>query len=749
MLSIVSCGGGSGDSGSTDNTDSSVQLSGVLGLGEFPEDSPGNDSAQRFSSSPESQIVVVAVDTSGNSFATTTDEAGFFEFPADVGIRTNTAYALVFIDMATLEIIATLTNGSGQAGSLTLQGDTEIAEIVIDPNIRLASIFGQTQVDGEPVSLEIAAATTLDIDGDGQISQGEMITTLVNTTQVGEIDTITSIAAFTFLGQRHTWTIGADLEDDAFDDSICEWINEDTPPAGGNPVECADEDDDNDPTVEFLTDSAEMTLLITEKVEGPDGRLVDVAKLLEFTFLNRPYVDPDDDNAEFVDESLIWETGFAQGIQADINSTAASFGEGPGAADEYWTPYIDSTLGEPPTTGYRQSMGLLGWSEYNFADIEEGQLRLGSKSKDDDDGTFEIEWSGSTLPLNLPINVEFELTETETDEEDGVIVVETTTSLVTVILATNGDGTPALLQEANSEQILPVFQIRYTDIDDEDESECSYILARYGVEGDDADENCDDSSDWLESFENVRFGRVDDSGSTLQVIDQTPESIIANDTGDVLPVDGSGQLTDATSNWITYLFNNSSSFDYQYELPGVDDGDDFGNTTEFWAWVKRPEVGSSLAPQPEPNADDDTETILMMGQTVGTITVSDVTYQSSESGVQFYLDLRTEDAEGEDSSVLDGPVAIDASIDTSSATNGDSEIDINATFGALPDSDSELWVNVWNSLEDPDNTGDKTYITTKVTVWVIMDADGDLETDDDQYEFPVDSYKVVNPTPVP
>ena len=60
--------------------------------------------------------------------------------------------------------------------------------------------------------------------------------------------------------------------------------------------------------------------------------------------------------------------------------------------------------------------------------------------------------------------------------------------------------------------------------------------------------------------------------------------------------------------------------------------------------------------------------------------------------------------------------------------------------------DYRKWVTqIWNSLEDPDGTGAKTYHTSRVNVWVIMDADADLNTLDDQYEFPVDGYRVIDP----
>lgn len=742
LLLVVGCGGGGGNSVSQ----GTVRLSGAIGFGDI---TPATESvaANRFGSSPRTQIVVVAVDENGNSYASTTDSAGNFEFPRSVGILANTGYGLVFIDMSSLAIIATLTTGTGEAGLLTLQGDTEIAEIVIQREIRLAAIFGEVVTNGETVDLKVVAADSLDANGDGQISSAEILSTLVNTTQTGNIDLVNSISAFTFLGHRYTWTIAVDLEDEAFEDSVCDWIDLDDPPAG-YPTECDDDDDDNDPEIAFLTDSGEITMLATDRVEGPEGNLIDAAKILEMTFLNKPYANPDSDFAEFVDESLIWDVGFASGGQAEINATASEFGDGPGNADEYWTPYINDTLGAAPAATYGQQMGLLGWSEYSYADSEQGLLTSGAKERDSDDGTLSIVWGGTSLPLNLPVNTEFEFTETETNEEidpetgDEILVTESVTSLITVQLAKNGDGTPAILEIPGAEALkLPVFQVRFTNPED-GESECSYLIAHYGVEGDDADEDCDDSSDWQESFVDVRFGDIMINGSEVIIVDQTPPVIVANDSGEEgLPVDSSGDLTSNAIDWLEYIFRSSATLDYQFESLGVGDGDDFGDTTEFLAWVERPVDGSPLTPQPVAGGND---TLFNMGEAPGNITVSDVHYQSSEGSVQFYLDLRTGE---EEDSVYEEPVAINNSVDTSSATDGDTVIEIIASMPTLPADDDEIWIDLWLSLEDPDGSGSQIYNTTQVTVWIIIDADADLDTEDDQYEFPVDSYKVIDPVP--
>ena len=745
-LIIIGCT----DSSNLSNGDSTsgregIQLSGILTLGTLPGDSTSPFSTKRYGSSPQNQIVVLAIDVIGNSFATTTDSSGNFLFKKSTGLQSNTAYAMIFIDMSSLEIIATLTNNAGSAGMLTVPGDAEVSKILVNPDVKLASIVGVINSGADRVSLVLTAADSLDTNGDGQISQGEIINALVNTTKQGEIENITSVSAFTFLGQLDTWTIAVDLEDDAFEDSVCDWVA-----VADLPTECLDIDDDNDPEVAFLTDSAEMTLLTTARVEGPEGRMVNAAKLLELTFLNKPYVDDESIYANIIDTNLLWETGYASGAQADFNDGATLFGSGPGIANEYWTPNLDSVFGNPPSRSYSQRMGLLGWSEYQYVDAETNRLITGSKSKDSDAGTFEVKWSGSSLPLNMPLNTPFEFTETETDEEidpatgNEILVVTETTSTVTVKLVID-NGNPALIQEGGgSSNILPVFQIRYDSFneeEEEDESECSYIIARFGVEGDDPDENCDDVSDWQSSFVDVRFGRIDSAGN---VIDSTPAVIKLNDSGeDGLPVDSNGELTSATINWLAYLQANANNFDYQFEALKVADGADFGAFTEFWAWVQPPAIGSALSPQPEPNINDNTQTIFKMGEAPGTITVKNLHYYSSDSGVQFYLDLRIFDPVNlEDESVLEDPLEIDVTVDTSAATSEETIIDISATFGSLPTSDSAVWINTWPSVENPDGNGNELYDTTQLTVWVLMDGDGDLDTDEDQYEFPVDRYKV-------
>ena len=487
-------------------------------------------------------------------------------------------------------------------------------------------------------------------------------------------------------------------------------------------------------------------MLATERVRGPDGNLVDVAKVLEMTFLNRPYPDLDNVNADLVDPGLIWDVGYASGTQSDINDTATRWGSAAGIVDEYWSPYVDNALDAPPTSPYSQRMGLLGWSEYSFADTGQGILVNGAKLKDDGAVGFSFNWGESSLPLNLPLNREFEFTETETDEfinaDTGQVVIESesVTSLITIRLALNTDGSPALLQEAGTEGgVLPVFQVRFTNPED-GESECSYIVARYGTEGDDADENCDDTSDWLDAFVDVRFGRIDDSSNPVTIIDRTPEGIIANDSpGPVLPVDGSGQLSAAATQWLSYIFDNTSTLDYQYQPFGVGGEADFGQTSEFLAWVQWPISGSPLVPAPA-------QTLLRMGQVPGRVTVNNLHYNSTDSGVQFYLDLRTTDpANPGEFSVLANPIEIDPVVDTLAPTAGETMVDIAADLPALPPEDSSLWRHTWPSLEDPDATGGETYLTSELTLWVIMDADADMSTTADRLEFPVDAYKVIGP----
>ena len=134
-----------------------------------------------------------------------------------------------------------------------------------------------------------------------------------------------------------------------------------------------------------------------------------------------------------------------------------------------------------------------------------------------------------------------------------------------------------------------------------------------------------------------------------------------------------------------------------------------------------------------------------MGEAPGLITVNDLVYHSTDTGVQFYVDIRTTDPiSGEDESVLDTPVTIETGVDTSAPTTVETGISITANIPALPAEDSPLWLDSWESAEDPSGRGVKQrYLTSQVTVWVVMDADANLDTDDDQYEFPVDRYKVV------
>lgn len=753
ILLLTACGGSSETSG--ENLSQSVTLSGVIGITDdisaVSSDNPLT--ASRIGSTPTRQIVVMAIDLAGNSYATATDGSGYFEFTADLGIQSQTAYALVFIDMATLDIMATLGVASGEAATLILEQNTELPEIVIDPSVKLAAVTDDLNAQGGNLSLTVQASNTLDQDDNGQITYGEIMSALTSTIQAGQIDTITAVSAFTFIGQQNTWTLSIDIEDDAWEDSLCDWIDLDNPPAG-YPTSCDDDDDTNDPLIAFLADTGEMTVLRTEQVAGPDGTLVDATKLLELTYLNYPYPDEESEYADMVDLSLLWDTGYASGSQADINASASVWGSEPGTADTYWSPYVAETLGAPPGTAYTQRMGLLGWSEYGLADSASNKLLYGQKEKDDESGSLVIEWGDTSLPLNLPINTPFLFTDTETDESidpvsgDEIIEVTTVTSEVVVTLATNSDSTPALLAVADGNETLqlPVFQIRFTDPDN-NESECSYIIARYGIEGDDADENCDDSTDWLESFSDIRFGKIQVVNNQPSVIDQTPAAIIANDSGDQgLPIDNSGQLTEAGRNWLTYLYANAGKIDYSFEPVTRQDEEDWSSAPVLLFYVEHNDEQPVFTPAELGFAGSD-KTLLVMGEAPGTITLNRVHYQSSEQGVAFYVDVRTPDSNNESGSVYTSPIAATPSADTSAPTDSDQRISLTATLPELPAAQDPIWAGSVLSVETLDMAEAQVYETLDLTVWLIMQT-----TDDPQniqhYEYPIAKYRAVNPTPV-
>ena len=56
--------------------------------------------------------------------------------------------------------------------------------------------------------------------------------------------------------------------------------------------------------------------------------------------------------------------------------------------------------------------------------------------------------------------------------------------------------------------------------------------------------------------------------------------------------------------------------------------------------------------------------------------------------------------------------------------------------------DDPRWPPFWESVEDTDGNGLRTVDINRVDLWVLVDADGDLETDDDRLEFPVERYRV-------
>lgn len=796
LLLVSACGGGGGGDDSTGGggnaVQSAVQLSGTVGLttsGRPAARYAARGLSNRIGTTPSDEVIIIAVDASGNSYTTMTDRSGEFEFADDDGLVSGTPYALVFIDTATLQVIGSLVTGTGSAGMLTLAGNTALEEILIDPTSGGATIEGTVTVDNQTAEADIADAGSLDSDGDGIITQDEITAAQVAAASSGNADDIETVSVVPFFGNVRTWTIqreNADY-DYTWTDDACWYLVDPEYTSNG----C------NSGSLPFdITDtSGEISLIKAAQVQGPNGDLVNASKQMDLTyFSNEIPVDEQDTNYLLALNSgnyTPWNNGYASGAQAVINDGATTWGSDSGITGEYWSPYLDANLGAVPASDYTQKMGLWAWSEFRYIDVENKKLVTGEKFKDPDTGQIKIEWGGFALPLNLPLNTDVPFSESFTEDYGYGPVTINLTQTLRVRLAKNADNSPVLMLESGTGgKNLPVIQVNLarsawsvsdgtgvlfdnttnialvpteyqpiaTALGQEfTGTDCFFILSKYGVEVEDFDGDCATTADAQSAFTDVRFGEVvvDASGAITSVVDRTT-STIADNGANMPESDSSGTTFTTAQSWIGYMFNNSKSIDYVFEPFNFGE---FGYGNENWAWVEWPNEGSPLSPQPWATASNPEETILEMGIAVGDITVNGLHYVATGSGgAQFYLDLRTWDPVNQtENSVLSGPVTVSSVtgtvVDTYAATTEEQVINITSTIGNLPNPGA-IWTDTWESWEDLD--GDSVYEpyeSTWVTVWVIMDADtdgsGTIDAGEGRQEFPVDGYRVINPTPLP
>ncbi|MDJ0832091.1 MAG: hypothetical protein QNJ69_01125 [Gammaproteobacteria bacterium] len=803
-LLLTACGGGGGSGGGgntgSDDLQTAVRLSGTLAIdnGNTSPRLAARGVAHRSGSAPTDLIIIIAVDGNGNSYTTMSDRSGDFEFADDEGLKSNTPYALVFIDTSTLEVIASLVTGTGGVGMLSLDGDTTLDEILIDPDNTEATL------EGTNTGVEVVDGSSLDDDGDGVITQDDINAAQVEAVNTGGTTAIESMSVVTFFGEVNTWSLEMDESDDTWENDACWYLDATLDATEWTSSGC----DIGTPNMfELSAVDGEFSVIVPAQVEGPAGDQVNASKRIEFTYYNQDVpVDGSDTNYLLALSGTYWNTwndGYASGSQADINDAATMWGSAAGVNGEYFSPYLDAALGAVPSVPYSQQMGLWGWSDYRYVDVENGVMLQGEKRKDSDTGVISIDWEGFALPLNLPLNTDVSINESRTktffDPVAGADVQVTiaTEQVINVKLVTEANGSPALVTETGANpDSLPVIQVNMAiqnwsitgpginfnqdtnpallppeiaDIADDFDQGCFYVVAKYGIEADDPDQNCTDMSDWQDGFENQRFGEimVDASGTVTGITDRTATFITAQDTNDAstgLPVTGAaGPITTQAENWLAYTHANASKMDYVFEPFDFADGSNFGNTAEFWTWVDWPFEGSALTPQPW--GDQSTApTLFEMGTAPGTITLDKVHYMATgTAGAQFYMDLRVWDPVTDTQvTILSAPIAATAvdhvtqnaaPVDT--ATTEEQIIDLSVNFSDnLPPAGNSAWDDSWESFEDPD--GDQTfdlYNTSWVTVWYIMDVDinddGTIESAEGRQEYPVDSYRAYDPTPIP
>lgn len=804
LLVLSACGGGGGsgdggdDSGGNNTTESAVRLSGTVGLttsGRPAERYAARGLANRIGTTPSDEVIIIAVDASGNSYTTMTDRSGEFEFADDEGLVSGTPYALVFIDTSTLQVIGSLVTGTGTAGMLTLAGNTSLEEILINPANGGATIEGTVTVDNQTAEADIADAGSLDADGDGVITQDEITAAQIVAASSGNADDIETVSVVPFFGNVRTWTIqreNADY-DYTWTDDACWYLVDPEYTSYGCDVGASLPFD--------ITDtSGEISLIKAAQVQGPNGDLVNASKQMDLTYFSSE-IPVDDQDANYLlavasGNYTPWNNGYASGAQAVINDEATTWGSDAGLTGEYWSPYLDADLGAVPASDYTQKMGLWAWSEFRYIDVENKKLVTGEKFKDTDTGQIKIEWGGFALPLNLPLNTDVPFSEAFTEDYGYGPVTINLTQTLRVRLARNADTTPVLMLESGSDgKNLPVIQVNLArsawSVSDETGvlfdnttnialvpveyqpiatalaqeftgTDCFFILAKYGVEVEDFDGDCATTSDAQSAFTDVRFGEVvvDASGAITSVVDRTTSSI-ADNGADMPESDSSGTTFTTAQSWIGYMFDNSKSIDYVFEPFNFGE---FGYGDENWAWVEWPNEGSPLSPQPWATESNPEETILIMGDAVGNVTVNGLHYVATgDGGAQFYLDLRTWDSvnQTENSVLSTGPVTVSSVADsmlgtvvnTGIATTDEAIVDITSQIGNLPNPGA-IWTDTWESWEDID--GDSVfepYESTWVTVWIIMDADtnndGTIDAGEGRQEFPIDGYRVINPTPLP
>jgi len=143
--------------------------------------------------------IVIAVDSLGNTQTTSADKQGVFTLDLQEGA----AYAVVFLDAKTMKVIGSLVQASNTkaAGAVTMTGNANLGTVVVNPATGLA--ISDNDANGTLTGSTVGAST-LDSNGDGKVTQGEITAKQTATLSTGS-SALTSLSFADFFTKPNMW----------------------------------------------------------------------------------------------------------------------------------------------------------------------------------------------------------------------------------------------------------------------------------------------------------------------------------------------------------------------------------------------------------------------------------------------------------------------------------------------------------------------------------------------------------------
>ncbi len=323
LLALHGCGPGGGASGTynpgtSGATSSAVTLSGTIIHADVdraiatPQSNPDGSAV--------AGMWVTAVDQYGNSRTTSGDNSGHFSF---TGLKGGLRYSLIFIDRRTLQVVGSLVaRATGTTGALDLRADTDLKEVLLDPNTGRA--VSNAELLG---ALRLVDGAEFDADQDGKFDRDDTTSLQASTLLSQQSAELTTLSLADYLGEPGVWWMGYNrYSHDS--DNYCTWLER------------------------------QLHVVRSREVTGPDGRTVQALK--------RGYVHYFD--GEIGSQCYLPVGGYYDETYAsDIDVT-------------WGYPESNATLSAPPST-YSVDGGLWGGADFIYVDQAKGLIYMGNRDR--------------------------------------------------------------------------------------------------------------------------------------------------------------------------------------------------------------------------------------------------------------------------------------------------------------------------------------------------------------------------------